>query len=142
VGLGQLLGRQGRAEIGVALTDRGQRRLADLVGEAAVARPAATPRDQALGAARPVRPQKPEHLALANADQPRRLRGRDPAFVEVDERLQASEFFAAHRDQRHRRPASLVLGSAARVTSLSGRRLTFTSSAYIWRPAKRHYGKL
>src|SRR5215213_6940093 len=141
VELGQLLGRQRRPEVGVTFADPGQRRLADLIPIAAVARPATPPRDQALSTPHPVGLQEPEHLPLANADQPCRLRSRNPALVQIDERLQTPEFLLTHRDQRHRRPASLALGRARRLTSLSSQRLTFTSSGYTLLLGKVNYDK-
>ena len=73
--LGQLLGRQGRTKIAVALTHDGQHGLAEHQTPSPIARPAALPRDQTVRAAGAERIEQPVNLS-SNSEQPRGVRNR------------------------------------------------------------------
>src|SRR6266446_4495352 len=73
VKLGQLLGRQGRTKIGVALAYNRQHGLAKHRTQSPVARPAAFPGDQTVWTARSERIQQPVDLSSSNPDQRRRI---------------------------------------------------------------------
>ena len=74
--LGQLLGRQGRTKIAVALTHDGQHGLAEHQTPSPIARPAALPRDQTVRAAGAERIEQPVNLSSSNSEQPRGVRNR------------------------------------------------------------------
>jgi hypothetical protein len=74
--LGQLLGRQGGAKIGIALAHDGQHGLTEHCTQSPVARPAALARNQTIRAAASERIEQPINLSSANPDQPCGIRHR------------------------------------------------------------------
>lgn len=71
VKLGQLLGRQGRAKIGVALTHNAQNGLTEHRAQSSVARPAALPRNQTVRTIGVEGLQQSVDLSASDANQPR-----------------------------------------------------------------------
>src|SRR5450759_4264842 len=97
VQLAQLLGRQGRTEIPVALTNDRQRLGAKLLGLAPVAGTTAALRDQTGRTLGPVSPQKPEYLTPLKTQQLRRRRGRQPSLIQVPQHLKPPKLSIAHQ---------------------------------------------
>ena len=122
VQLAQLLGRQGRTEIPVALTNDRQRLGAKLLGLAPVAGTTAALRDQTGRTLGPVSPQKPEYLTPLKTQQLRRRRGRQPSLIQVPQHLKPPKLSIAHQLYRHpTHPPENPRG----VSFLSGRGVTF-----------------
>src|ERR1700693_1430017 len=122
VQLAQLLGRQGRAEIPVALANDRQRLGANFLGLASVAGATTALRYQTRSTRGPIYPQKPEYLTPLKPQQLRRRRGRQPSLIQVPQHLQPCKLPVAHQPYRHpRHPPKNPRG----VSFLSGRGVTF-----------------
>jgi hypothetical protein len=130
VQLGELLGREGRPEIGVALAHDRQRRRADLVRQSAVARPATPPRRQPRSTVGPEASKQAENLARAQAQQRCRLGNRQAAILDLRQRLDPGQLRPAHHHHRHAEPPSRPRNGGTRVTSLPCKALTLARCAY------------
>jgi hypothetical protein len=127
VQLAQLLGGQRRTTVRVALADDRQRRGADIIGLAPVARPAALLGDQTLDAAGPQRLQQPQRLPSTDAQQLGGGRRRQSLTIQIAQHLQPRQFLVAHAPNRHPKPSRQHAG---RVTCLTGTGVTFSSGRY------------
>src|ERR1700693_3132083 len=97
VQLAQLLGRQGRAEIPVALAHDRQRLGANRLGLAPVAGATTAVRYQTRRTLGPICPQKAEYLTPLETQQLRRPRGRQPSLIQVPQHLKPPKLSIAHQ---------------------------------------------
>jgi hypothetical protein len=123
--LGELLVREGRPEVGVALAHEDQRLLADGRGQPAIARATTPAGAQGRRALAPERAVEPPDLALAQPEQRGRPASGEPPFGQPGHDLQSVQF--PHR-QPHRRRHGATVGP--RRTSLLWGNRTFAFGAY------------
>src|SRR5437762_12918885 len=123
--LGELLMREGRAEVDVSLAHERQRLLADRGGQLATAGPPAMAGCQGLGAVAPERAVQAADLALAQPEQRGRPTPRQAPLRQLGHNLQPIQF--PHR-QRHRLRHGAIV-SAGR-TFLLWRNRTFAFGAH------------
>ena len=131
VGLGQLLGRERRAEVGVALAHDRERGLAHRSRQAPVARPAAPARGEAGGTLGPEPCEQAEDLPPAQPQERGGLGHRQLAAVDAREGVDTREFRLAHQHHRHPAPPSKARPGASKVTLLSCRALTSARCGYM-----------
>jgi len=132
--LGELLMREGRAEVGVSLAHKGQRLLAGRRGQLAIARSPAMAGRQGLGAVAPERAVQAPDLALAQPEQRGCPAPREPPLRQLGHNLQPIQF--PHR-QRHRLRHGAIVG--ARRTFLLWRNRTFAFGAHRATSDKERY---
>src|SRR5271169_5525956 len=122
VQLAQLLGRQGRAEIPVALANERQCLGANLLGFASVTGATTALRYKTRRTLGPICPQKPEYLTPLKTQQLSRRRGRQPSLIQIPQHLKPPKLSIAHQLYRHpRHPPENPRG----VSFLSGKGVTF-----------------
>ena len=133
VSLSELLGGQGRTEVGIASEDQRQRLLSERIGKLAIARPTPMLRDEALGSFEPQCPAEAFDLAKADPQLLSRLSLRHPSLQDTAECLESVEFLAAHRQASpivHVGPPARH-GGAENPTFLMVRNPTFLNCSYM-----------
>jgi hypothetical protein len=102
--LRELLGRQRRPEVGVALADQGQSQVAHTITQAVVRRPAARLVPKRRRAVLAKGPQQPLHLTRAQAQDLGRVRHTEAAFDDPGQHLDPSKLALAHQNPSHPPP--------------------------------------
>ena len=128
---GELLGSQGRAEIGIVVAHDPQCRCTHRRCRPAVARPAALLRNQTRDTVTAKRLQQPPYLALAAPQQLRCRAHRQTTSIDVPEHLETPQLAIAHAQHRHRCRPPQPAKKPGRLTFLNWTALTFARCAYI-----------
>ena len=137
---GQLLHRQRRTEIRIALANQRQHRATERFAMFAIARTATLARRQSRCAIGLKGTTEAKNLASAKTHQRASRRKRETTIRQVDHHTQSGQLPIAHLDHRHRTSPRTSRRQLAPVTFLSGTRVTFLSVTYNWSPNGGGYG--